>query len=67
MATLGSIYAASVDYSTPLILELNEITVLMAINTVLILSVIGLSLYVAAVAFLKKGSQGLSETHFSRK
>jgi hypothetical protein len=49
-----------------LVLELNEITVLMAVNTVLIVMVIGLSLYVAASAFLKKGSQSISEDHFSR-
>lgn len=61
-----SVMAAAVDYSTPLVLELNEITILMAINTVLIFMVIGLSLYVAAAAFLKKGSQEIAEDHFSR-
>lgn len=66
MAAAGSVITAIVDHSTPLILEFNEITVLIAINTVLILMVIGLSLYVSAVAFLKKGSQEISETHFSR-
>lgn len=66
MAAVGPIFAAAVDYSTPLVLELNEITVLMAINTVLIVVVIGLSIYVAAVGILKKGSQDLSENHFSR-
>jgi hypothetical protein len=63
---VGSVFAATVDHSTPLVLELNEITVLMAVNTVLIVMVIGLSLYVAASAFLKKGSQSISEDHFSR-
>jgi hypothetical protein len=66
MAAVGSVFTAIVDHSTPLVLELNEITVLMAINTVLILTVIVLSLYVAAAAFLKKGSQAISEDHFSR-
>jgi hypothetical protein len=66
MAANGSVLTAIVDHSTPLVLELNEITILMAINTVLILTVISLSLYVAAAAFLKKGSQSISEDHFSR-
>lgn len=66
MTMVGSISAAAVDYSTPLVLELNEITILMAINTVLILVVIGLSLYVSAVAFFSKGSQEVSDNHFSR-
>jgi hypothetical protein len=66
MAAVGSVLTAIVDHSTPLVLELNEITILLAINTVLILMVIGLSLYVAATAFLKKGSQAISENHFSR-
>jgi hypothetical protein len=66
MASIGSILAATVDHSAPLVLKLNEITVLMGINTVLILVVMGLSTYVAVAAFLKKGSQELSETHFSR-
>jgi hypothetical protein len=64
---VGSVFAAIVDHSTPLVLEFNEITVLMGLNTVLILMVIGLSLYVATTAFLKKGSQAISENHFSRK
>ena len=66
MAAVGSVFTAIVDHSTPLVLEFNEITVLMAINTVLILTVMVLSLYVAASAFLKKGSQAISEDHFSR-
>jgi hypothetical protein len=65
MTAVGSVFAA-VDYSTPLVLELNEITVLMAINTVGIVTVIGLSLYVAVSAFFSKGSQELSDSHFSR-
>jgi hypothetical protein len=66
MAAVGSVFTAIVDHSTPLVLEFNEITVLMAINTVLIFTVIVLSLYVAAAAFFKKGSQAISEDHFSR-
>ena len=66
MAAVGSVLTAVVDHSTPLVLELNEITILLAINTVLILTVIVLSLYVAASAFMKKGSQAISENHFSR-
>jgi hypothetical protein len=64
---VGSVFAATVDYSTPLVLEVNEITVLMALNTVLILMVMGLSVYVAATAFLKKGSQAISQEHFFRR
>lgn len=62
----SSVFQAIVDHSTPLVLELNAITVLMALNTVLIVVVIGLSLYVAAAAFLKKGSQAIAENHFLR-
>jgi hypothetical protein len=65
MATSGSVLKA-VDYSAPLVLELNEITILMALNTVGIVTVMGLSIYVAILAFSKKGSQELSESHFSR-
>ena len=65
MATSGSVLKA-VDYSAPLVLELNEITILMALNTVGIVTVMGLSIYVAISAVFKKGSQELSESHFSR-
>jgi hypothetical protein len=66
MAAVGSVFTAIVDHSTPLVLEFNEITVLMAINTVLIFTVIFLSLYVVAAGFFKKGSQAISEDHFTR-
>jgi hypothetical protein len=66
MAAVGSVFTAIVDHSTPLVLEFNEITILMGISTVLIFTVISLALYVAAASFLKKGSQSISEDHFSR-
>ena len=66
MAAIASILQA-VDYSEPLVLELNEITVLMALNTVGIIAVVVLSIYVSVSAFLNKGSQGLSESHFARE
>ena len=65
MAKIGPVIN-EVDYSTPLVLELNEITVLMALNTVGIVTVLGLSIYVALSAFFKRGSQQLSDSHFSR-
>jgi hypothetical protein len=65
MAKIGPSLMA-VDYSAPLVLEFNEITILMALNTVGIVTVIGLSIYVAVSAFFKKGSQELSNSHFSR-
>ena len=65
MATLGPVLT-EVDYSTPLVLELNEITILMALNTVGIVTVIGLSIYVAVSAFFRRDSQALSDSHFSR-
>jgi hypothetical protein len=57
----------AVDYSAPLVLELNEITILMALNSVGIIAVMVLSIFVAVSAFFGKGSQGLSESHFARK
>jgi hypothetical protein len=66
MAAIGSIIQAA-DYSAPLVLELNEITVLMAINSVGIIAVMLLSIYMAVSAIFGKGSQGLSEAHFTRK
>jgi uncharacterized membrane protein YeiB len=65
MAKIGSMIQA-VDYSAPLVLELNEITILMALNSIGIVGVMALSIYVAVSAFFSKGSQGLSESHFSR-
>jgi hypothetical protein len=66
MAAIGSIIQA-VDYSAPLVLELNEITVLMALNSVGIIAVMLLSIYVSVSAIFGKGSQGLSEGHFTRR
>jgi hypothetical protein len=63
---LSSSVLKAVDYSAPLVLQLNEITILMALNTLGIVTVMGLSIYVAISAFFKKGSQELSESHFSR-
>lgn len=66
MAAIGSMIQA-VDYSTPLVLEFNEITVLMALNAVGIITVMALSIYVAISGIFSKGSQALSESHFARK
>ena len=50
------VVTAEVDMSTPLILELNEITVLIAINAVGIIAIMGLFVFVAASAFFGKNS-----------
>jgi hypothetical protein len=47
-------------------LELNEITVLMAINTVGILVIIGLFVYLAIDTILKGNAKTEGEEHFSR-
>jgi hypothetical protein len=60
------VLAADFDYNTPLVLELNEITSLMAISSVGIITVMVLSVVVAALAFFSKTSQDLSEDHFTR-
>jgi hypothetical protein len=61
-----SIVQADFDYNTPLVLEFNEITSLMAISSVGIITVMVLSVVVAALAFFSKTSQDLSEDHFTR-
>jgi hypothetical protein len=61
-----SIAQADFDYNTPLVLELNEITSLMAISSLGIITVMVLSVVVAASAFLSKTSQDLSQEHFTR-
>jgi hypothetical protein len=61
-----SIVQAEVDLNTPLVLEFNEITSLMAISSVGILAVMGLSVAVAAMAFFSKSGQDLSKDHFTR-
>jgi hypothetical protein len=61
-----SIVAAEVDLNTPLVLEFNEITSLMAISSVGIIAVMALSIAVAAMAFFSKSGQDLSKDHFNR-
>ena len=63
----GKVLAAEVDLSTPLVLELNEITSLMAISGVGIITVIVLSVVVAALAFFGSKGQDLSQDHFARR
>jgi hypothetical protein len=62
-----SILQAEVDLNTPLILEFNEITSLMAISSVGIIMVMVLSIYVSAMAFFSNKGQDLSEQHFTRQ
>ena len=62
-----SIVQAEFDYNTPLVLEFNEITSLMAISSVGIITVMVLSVVVAALAFFSKGGQELSEQHYTRR
>ena len=61
-----SIVQAEVDLNTPLVLEFNEITSLMAISGLGIITVMVLSVYISALAFFSKTSQDLSEQHFTR-
>jgi hypothetical protein len=61
-----SIAQADFDYNTPLVLELNEITSLMAISSVGIITVMVLSIVVAALAFFSKSGQELSKEHYTR-
>jgi hypothetical protein len=63
----SSILQAEVDLNTPLILEFNEITSLMAISSVGIIMVMVLSIYVSAMAFFSNKGQDLSEQHFTRQ
>jgi hypothetical protein len=56
----GSAIWAAVASSAPLNLELNEITVLMAISSVGIIMVFSLSIYISAIAFFGKNPGGLS-------
>ena len=62
-----SIVEADFDYNTPLVLEFNEITSLMAISSVGIITVMVLSVVVAAIAFFGSKGQDLSQDHFSRR
>jgi hypothetical protein len=61
------IVQADFDYNTPLVLEFNEITSLMAISSVGIITVMVLSVVVAAIAFFGSKGQDLSQDHFSRR
>ena len=61
-----SVIQAEVDLSTPLVLEFNEITSLMAVSGVGIITIMVLSVVVAARAFFNKDGQDLSEEHFTR-
>ena len=63
----GKVLAAEVDLSTPLVLELNEITALMAISGLGIITVMVLSVVVAALAFFGSKGQDLSKDHFARR
>ncbi len=61
-----SVIQAEVDLNIPLVLEFNEITSLMAISGLGIITVMVLSVYISALAFFSRSSQDLSEQHFTR-
>jgi hypothetical protein len=61
------IVQAEVELNTPLVLEFNEITSLMAISSVGIITVMVLSVTVAALAFFESKGQDLSQDHFTRR
>ena len=63
----GKVLAAEVDLSTPLVLEFNEMTSLMAISGLGIITVMVLSVVVAALAFFGSKGQDLSQDHFARR
>ena len=62
-----SIVQAEVDLNTPLVLEFNEITSLMAVSGIGIITVMVLSVVVAALAFFGSKGQDLSQDHFARR
>ena len=62
-----TIVQAEVDLNTPLVLEFNEITSLMAISGLGIITVMVLSVVVAALAFIGSKGQDLSQDHFARR
>ena len=62
-----SIVQAEVDLNTPLVLEFNEITSLMAVSGIGIIAVMVLSVVVAAIAFFGPKGQDLSQDHFARR
>lgn len=61
-----AIRLAEFDYSTPLVLELNEITVLMGVSAIGIITVMSLCLVAVATSVFSKNAQGISEDHYSR-
>ena len=62
-----SIFQAEVDLNTPLVLEFNEITSLMAVSGIGIITIMVLSVAVAALAFFGSKGQDLSQDHFARR
>jgi hypothetical protein len=66
MSRISSVQA-EVELNTPLVLEFNEITSLMAISSVGIITVMVLSVSVAALAFFESKGQDLSQDHFTRR
>lgn len=61
-----TITQAQVDYSAPLVLELNEITVLMGVSAVGIIAVILLSVFAAVTSVFGKNAEDMSDKHYSR-
>jgi hypothetical protein len=61
-----SIVQAEVDLNTPLVIEFNEITSLMAISAVGIIAVMALSIATASLAFFGNKGQELSQDHYTR-
>ena len=63
----NSVLAADFDYNTPLVLEFNEITSLMAISTVGIITIMVLCIAVAATSFFSNKGQDLTQEHYTRR
>lgn len=61
-----TISQAQFDYSTPLVLELNEITIFMGLSAIGIITVIVLSVAAAATSVFGKNASDLSDKHYSR-
>ena len=61
------VLAADFDYNTPLVLEFNEITSLMAISTVGIITIMALCIAVAATSFFSNKGQDLTQEHYTRR
>jgi hypothetical protein len=62
-----TIVQADFDYNTPLVLEFNEITSLMAISTVGIITIMVLCIAVAATSFFSNKGQDLTQEHYTRR